>query len=165
MSSFPQPLQLRSTYNNRGKPKAMPVAVKRVYESVSRSDGARVLVDRLWPRGLSKTEIAMHEWLRDLAPSDELRKWFHAQPEQWLVFRKRYLKELTRPEAEKDLQKLYSMAHKRKRLTLLYASKNQKRNNAIVLKDLLDGMRKPPTGTGPGALRTMGKRDAAVRRR
>jgi uncharacterized protein YeaO (DUF488 family) len=107
----------------------------------------------------------MHEWLRDLAPSNDLRKWFHAQPEQWQVFRKRYLKELGRPEAEKDLQTLYSLAHKRKRLTLLYASKNEKRNNAIVLKDLLDGMRKPPTGTGSGALRTMGKRDAAVRRR
>jgi uncharacterized protein YeaO (DUF488 family) len=143
----------------------MPVAVKRVYESVSRSDGARVLVDRLWPRGLRKSEIAMHSWLRDLAPSDELRKWFHAQPERWLIFRKRYLKELTRTEAEKDLQTLYRLAHKRKRLTLLFASKNVKHNNAIVLKDLLDGMRKPPTGTGPGALRSMGKRDAAVRRR
>jgi len=107
----------------------------------------------------------MHEWLRDLAPSDELRRWFHAQPEQWLVFRKRYLKELARPQAEKDLQKLYSLAHKRKRLTLLHASKNEKRNNAVVLKDLLDGMRKPPTGTGPGALRTMRTREAAVRRR
>jgi len=142
----------------------MPVAVKRVYESASRSDGARILVDRLWPRGLRKTEIAMHEWLRDLAPSDELRKWFHAQPDQWLIFRKRYLKELARPEAEKDLQKLYSLAHKRKRLTLLYSSKNEKRNNAVVLKDLLDGTRKPPTGTGPGALR-MRAREAAVRRR
>jgi len=143
----------------------MPVAVKRVYESVSRSDGARVLVDRLWPRGLRKSEIAMHAWLRDLAPSDTLRKWFHAQPERWTLFRKRYLKELARPEAEKDLQTLYSLAHRRKRLTLLYASKNVKHNNATVLKDLLDGMRKPPTGTGPGALRGMGKRDAAVRRR
>jgi uncharacterized protein YeaO (DUF488 family) len=143
----------------------MPVALKRVYESVSRSDGARVLVDRLWPRGLSKTEIALQEWLRDLAPSDELRKWYHAQPERWLLFRKRYLKELARPEAEKDLRKLYALAHKRKRVTLLYASKNQRRNNAVVLKDLLDGMRKPPTGTGPGALRGMGLRDAAVRRR
>jgi uncharacterized protein YeaO (DUF488 family) len=145
--------------------KAMPVAVKRVYESVSRSDGARVLVDRLWPRGISKAEIAMHEWLRDLAPSDELRKWFHAQPERWTLFRKRYLKELASPEAEKDLQKLYSLAHKRKRLTLLFASKNEKYNNAVVLKDLLDGMRKPPTGTGPGALRTARAREAAVRRR
>jgi uncharacterized protein YeaO (DUF488 family) len=143
----------------------MPVAVKRVYEAVSRSDGARVLVDRLWPRGLRKTEIALDDWLRDLAPSDALRKWYHAQPEQWALFRKRYLKELSRPEAEKDLQKLYSLAHKRKRLTLLYASKKEIHNNATVLKDLLDGMRKPPTGTGPGALRTMRMRDAAVRRR
>jgi uncharacterized protein YeaO (DUF488 family) len=145
--------------------KAMPVAVKRVYEPVSRSDGARVLVDRLWPRGLRKTEIALHDWLRDLSPSDALRKWYHAQPEQWTLFRKRYLKELSRPEAEKDLQKLYSLAHKRTRLTLLYASKNEMHNNAVVLKDLLDGMRKPPRGTGPGALRTMRMRDAAVRRR
>jgi uncharacterized protein YeaO (DUF488 family) len=143
----------------------MPVAVKRVYESVSRSDGARVLVDRLWPRGLRKSEVAMQEWLRDLAPSNELQKWFHAQPERWALFRKRYLKELAHPDAERDLQKLYQLAHKRKRLTLLFSSKNENHNNAIVLKDLLDGMRKPPTGTGPGALRVMGKRDAAVRRR
>jgi uncharacterized protein YeaO (DUF488 family) len=94
-----------------------------------------------------------------------LRTWFHAQPERWALFRKRYLRELSRPEAERDLQKLYSLAHKKKRLTLLYASKNEKHNNAVVLKDLLDGMRKPPTGTGPGALRTMRMRDAAVRRR
>jgi uncharacterized protein YeaO (DUF488 family) len=145
--------------------KAMPVAVKRVYEPVSRSDGARVLVDRLWPRGLRKVDAAFNEWLRDLSPSDALRKWFHAHPEQWALFRKRYLKELAGPEAEKDLLKLYSLAHKRKRLTLLYASKNETHNNAVVLKDLLEGMRKPPTGTGPGALRSLRMRDAAVRRR
>ncbi|MGB0033321.1 MAG: DUF488 family protein, partial [Candidatus Sulfotelmatobacter sp.] len=131
----------------------MPVAVKRVYESVSRSDGARVLVDRLWPRGLRKSEIALDEWLRNVAPSDELRQWFHAQPELWQLFRKRYLRELARPEAEKDLQTLYRLAHKRERLTLLFASKNEQHNNAVVLKDLLNGMRKPPTGTGPAALR------------
>ncbi len=145
--------------------KAMPVAVKRVYEPMSLSDGARVLVDRLWPRGLSTTDIALDAWIRGLAPSHELRKWFHAQPERWLLFRKRYLKELAHPEAERDLQKLYGLAHKRKRLTLLYASKNEQHNNAVVLKDLLDGMRKPPTGTGPGALRALRSRDAAVRRR
>jgi uncharacterized protein YeaO (DUF488 family) len=145
--------------------KAMPVAVKRVYESVSHSDGARILVDRLWPRGLRKAEVALDDWLRDLAPSDSLRKWFHAQPERWALFRKRYLKELAGSEAEKDLQKLYTLAHKKKRLTLLYASKNEQHNNAVVLKDLLDGMRKPPTGTGPGALRTLRVRDAAIRRR
>jgi uncharacterized protein YeaO (DUF488 family) len=142
----------------------MPVAVKRVYESVSRSDGARVLVDRLWPRGLRKPDAALHAWLRNLAPSDELRKWFHARPERWELFRKRYLKELTRPEAEKELQTLYALARKRKRITLLYASRNETRNNAVVLKDLLEGTRKPPTGTGPGAVR-MRSREAAVRRR
>jgi uncharacterized protein YeaO (DUF488 family) len=141
----------------------MPVAVKRVYESVSRADGTRVLVDRLWPRGLRKS-IA-HEWLRDLAPSDSLRKWFHAQPEQWTVFRRRYLKELARPEAQKDLQKLFSLAHRKKRLTLVFASKNERHNNAVVLKELLDGMRKPPTSTGPAGFRSMHPREAAARRR
>ncbi|HKN17108.1 MAG TPA: DUF488 family protein [Candidatus Sulfotelmatobacter sp.] len=143
----------------------MPVAVKRVYEAVAPSDGARVLVDRLWPRGLRKSDVAAIEWLRDLAPSNELRKWFHAQPDNWQLFRKRYLKELACPEAEKDLLTLYRLAHKRKRLTLLFASKNETHNNATVLKDLLDGMRKPPTGTGPAALRSARTRDAAVRRR
>jgi uncharacterized protein YeaO (DUF488 family) len=143
----------------------MPVAVKRVYESASRSDGVRILVDRLWPRGLRKSDAVAQEWLRDLAPSDELRKWYHAQPELWPVFRRRYLKELARPEAQKDLQKLYSLAHRKKRLTLLFASRNEDRNNATVLKDLLEGMRKPPTGTGPAGLRSMRPREAAVRRR
>jgi uncharacterized protein YeaO (DUF488 family) len=143
----------------------MPVAVKRVYESVARSDGARVLVDRLWPRGLRKDDVDLQEWLRDLAPSNELRKWFHAQPGHWLIFRKRYMKELARPDAVEDLKKLYALAHKRKRVTLLYASKNEQHNNAVVLKELLDGMRKPPTGTGPGAVRAMRTRDAAIRRR
>jgi uncharacterized protein YeaO (DUF488 family) len=143
----------------------MPVAVKRVYEEAAPSDGVRVLVDRLWPRGLRKAEVDAAEWLRDLAPSNELRKWFHAQPEHWQVFRRRYLKELARPEAEKDLLTLYRLAHKRKRLTLLFASKNEKHNNATVLKDLLDGVRKPPTGTGPAALRSARTREAAARRR
>ena len=140
----------------------MTVAVKRVYDSPSRSDGARILVDRLWPRGVRKTEADLDDWLRAIAPSNELRKWYHAQPDQWPLFRKRYLKELTSPDAERELQKLYLLAQKRKRVTLLFASKNEKYNNAVVLKDLLDGMRKPPTGTG--ALRSPRKRDAAIRR-
>ncbi|MGA8273867.1 MAG: DUF488 family protein [Candidatus Sulfotelmatobacter sp.] len=143
----------------------MPVAVKRVYESASRADGTRVLVDRLWPRGLRKAEVAADEWLRKLAPSNELRKWFHAQPEKWSLFRKRYLKELAAPEAEADLQTLYHLAHKRNRLTLLFASKNESQNNAVVLKGLLDGMRKPPTGTGSGVLRDSRTRTASARRR
>ena len=138
----------------------MTVAVKRIYEKPARTDGNRVLVDRLWPRGVSKDDAALDAWLRELAPSDELRHWYHARPEAWLTFRKRYLKELARPEASADLQQLYKLVHERKRLTLLFASKNEDRNNAVVLKDLLDGMRKPPTGTGPGAIRAMHNRQA-----
>ncbi len=143
----------------------MPVAVKRVYEPASRGDGARVLVDRLWPRGLTKERAAVDEWLRDLSPSDELRRWFHARPDHWAGFRKKYLKELSGSEAEDALRRLYHLAHRRKRLTLLFASKNETHNNAVVLKELLDGMRKPPTGTGPGAVHAMRGRNAAVRRR
>jgi uncharacterized protein YeaO (DUF488 family) len=142
----------------------MPVAVKRVYEAPSLRDGERVLVDRLWPRGLSKSRAALGEWLRDLAPSDELRRWYHARPDHWADFRKRYLKELSHPEAQQALRQLYLLAHKRKRLTLLFASKNETHNNAVVLKELLEGRPKPPTGTGPGAVHAMGKRHAARRR-
>jgi uncharacterized protein YeaO (DUF488 family) len=153
----------------------MAVAVKRVYETAEHADGVRVLVDRLWPRGLTKARAAVDEWLRDLAPSDELRRWLHSRPENledahsrhayWKDFRKKYLKELAQPEAEDALRRLYQLAHKRKRLTLLFASKNETHNNAVVLKELLDGMRKPPTGTGPGAIHAMRRSQAAVRRR
>ncbi len=136
------------------------VTVKRVYEKPARGDGYRVLVDRLWPRGLSKSQAALHVWLRDLAPSDELRHWFHARPDSWLTFRKRYLKELGLPEAAAALDELYRLAHLKKNLTLLFASKNELHNNAVVLKDLLEGMRKPPTGTGPGAARSLRGRQA-----
>lgn len=127
----------------------MAIAVKRVYEKPSRTDGTRVLVDRLWPRGLTKKDAALDAWLKELAPSDELRHWSHAHREAWPMFRKRYLKELARPQAVHQLQELYRLAAGRKRLTLLYAFKDEEHNNAVVLKDLLDGMKKPPTGTGP----------------
>jgi len=138
----------------------MPVSVKRVYEKPSRSDGTRVLVDRLWPRGRSRQAAAIDAWLRELSPSDALRQWFHARPEAWVAFRKRYLKELTSIEAGPALEELYRLANRRRRLTLLFASKNEQHNNAVVLKGLLDGMRKPPTGTGPGAIRAQRERSA-----
>jgi uncharacterized protein YeaO (DUF488 family) len=136
------------------------VMVKRIYEKPARSDGYRVLVDRLWPRGLSKSQAALHAWLRDLAPSNELRQWFHARPESWLSFRKRYLKELALPAAAAALDELYRLAQRKRNLTLLFASRNEQHNNAVVLKNLLEGMRKPPTGTGPGAARSMRGRQA-----
>lgn len=88
----------------------MSVAVKRVYETPTPSDGIRVLVDRLWPRGLTKKDAAVKRWLRDLAPSTELRQWFHANPEAWRFFRKRYLNELVSPEASGALEKLHELA-------------------------------------------------------
>lgn len=139
---------------------AKPIAVKRVYEEHARADGTRVLVDRLWPRGLTKERAAVDRWLRELAPSDALRKWFHARPGGWTAFRRRYLKELARPECAEALDELYRLANQRKRLTLLFASKNEEYNNAVVLKELLEGMRKPPTGTGPGGVRAVRDRQA-----
>lgn len=127
---------------------AMNIVVKRVYEPAAANDGARILVDRLWPRGLSKDRAAVDSWLRDLAPSDALRKWFHNGSGAWTDFRKRYLKELSRPEVAEALAELYRLAGHKDRITLLFSSKNQEQNNATVLKDLLNGMRKPPTGTG-----------------
>lgn len=156
------PTRAAQKYNNKIlMPAAVKrVTVKRVYEKPARGDGYRVLVDRLWPRGLSKSQAALHIWLRDLSPSDQLRRWFHARPEDWLTFRKRYLKELALPQAAEALDELYRLARRKKNLTLLFASKNEQHNNAVVLKDLLDGMRKPPTGTGPGAVRALRHRQA-----
>jgi uncharacterized protein YeaO (DUF488 family) len=129
----------------------MNLAVKRVYEPASPSDGVRVLVDRLWPRGLTKQAAAAEFWLRDLAPSNELRQWFHANPEAWSTFRKRYLKELASKEGSAAVEKLYRLAEGKGPVTLLYASRNQELNNATVLKELLEGMRKPPSSVGRGA--------------
>jgi uncharacterized protein YeaO (DUF488 family) len=142
----------------------MTIALKRVYDLPAGEDGVRVLVDRLWPRGLSKDRAAVDEWLRDLSPSDDLRRWYHARPTQWPSFRSKYLKELKQPQAQSALQRIYQLAHKRKRLTLLFASKNEEHNNATVLKELLEGLRKPPTGTGPAVHDRVRARKAAVRR-
>jgi len=128
------------------------VAVKRIYEDASRADGVRVLVDRLWPRGLTKEKAAIKFWLRDLAPSDELRQWFHAHPDGWRMFRKRYLKELVGPEASAAVEQLHHLAMGKRQVTLLYASRNDDHNNATVLKELIEGMPKPPSSVGRGAL-------------
>ena len=126
----------------------MAVAIKRAYDKPSLSDGQRVLVDRLWPRGVKKEKAGIHHWLRNLAPSDELRKWFHASA-NWPVFKKRYFKELSTREASADLETLYRVMNEHAQLTLIYASKDAQHNNAVALKELLDGMKKPPSSSGP----------------
>lgn len=139
----------------------MHVALKRAYDPPSRNDGKRFLVDRLWPRGVKKDALQLEAWLRDLAPSDELRKWYHERPTQWPVFRKRYLDELNTPEATAALEQLYSALGGR--VTLVYSSKNETHNNAVVLKQLIEGARKPPTGTGPVRAATQRRARAAQR--
>jgi uncharacterized protein YeaO (DUF488 family) len=140
------------------------INVKRAYEKASPKDGARVLVDRLWPRGIKKSDAKLKAWLRDLAPSDALRRWFHEknQPEFFPEFRKRYLHELTRTTAASALNDLYSLARAHSTVTLIYGSKNDEQNNATVLRDLLNGMRKPPTSSGPSRAAASGKNRARM---
>ena len=127
----------------------MPVEIKRVYEPPSLSDGQRVLVDRLWPRGLKKSAARIDLWLKELAPSHQLRRWFHERPQYFPLFRKRYLKEIASPAASRELEQLYEMVRKTSTMTLVYAAKDETHNNAVVLRDLLQGMRKPPSSSGP----------------
>ena len=113
--------------------------VKRVYERAGPEDGARVLVDRLWPRGVSKTQAKMNLWLRDAAPSDALRKWFAHDPRKWEAFRRRYQTELkTKPEV---LETLKGLEQKRQMVTLLFAASDPHHNNAIVLAGILNNRR------------------------
>ena len=142
---------------------SMPVLLKRAYEKPSRSDGTRVLVDRLWPRGLTKQAAAVDAWLKDLAPSNELRHWFHAHPASWTAFRKKYLGELAAPAASQALEKLYQLAGKSRQLTLVFSARNEERNNAVVLKQLLEGMRKPPSTSGPTGAAATSARAARAR--
>jgi len=129
----------------------MDVALKRAYDKPSAADGARLLVDRLWPRGITKASARLDALLKDLAPSDDLRKWYHARPAMWQVFRKRYLQELRDPQPSAALEQLYELVESHRKVTLIFASKNAEYNNAVVLKELLEGMRKPPHSTGPTA--------------
>jgi uncharacterized protein YeaO (DUF488 family) len=135
----------------------MSVAVKRAYEKPAAADGQRILVDRLWPRGIRKDAAKIDHWLKGLAPSTELRKWYHATG-SWPLFKKRYFQELCAPEAAADLERLYQIRNKHRAVTLIYASKNLEYNNAVALKELLEGLRKPPSSSGPaGAAASSGR--------
>lgn len=110
--------------------------IKRAYEKRESSDGKRILVDRLWPRGVSKTEAAIDEWVKDLAPSDSLRKWFGHNPDKWVEFRERYIKKLSSPESKKLLEDIASAAS-RSDVTLVYAARDTEHSNARVLEELI----------------------------
>ncbi len=112
-----------------------PVAIKRIYEDASEKDGYRILVDRLWPRGVSKEEAKLDEWIKDIAPSTELRKWFDHIDERFPEFSKRYQAELDSKSDE--LKRLRKIAEKHQ-LTLLYSAKNVEFNQAVVLSNYLN---------------------------
>jgi uncharacterized protein YeaO (DUF488 family) len=113
-----------------------PVALKRAYDEPAASDGTRVLVERLWPRGLSKERAHIDLWLKDVAPSTELRQWFHHDPQKFPEFRRRYQAELQAEAAQEALTKLRAIA-KQGQLTLVFAAHDAEYSNARVLHDLL----------------------------
>ena len=112
------------------------VKLKRAYEHVSASDGTRILIDRLWPRGVKKVDAAIDQWAKDLSPSTALRKWFGHDPARWQEFRSRYAKEVRQhPE---QLDKLRALARKGP-ITLVFSAHDEVHNDAVVLRDLLLG--------------------------
>lgn len=110
------------------------ISIKRVFEPASEDDGYRILVDRLWPRGLKKEEAYIDKWLKDIAPSTSLRKWFNHEPEKWSAFEWRYKEELKSNPATDTLIKIIT---EHPRITFIYAAANQEHNHAIVLTDFL----------------------------
>ena len=111
------------------------IKVKRAYEEPSSEDGFRVLVERLWPRGVSKEEAHLDLWLKDVAPSTELRKWFGHDPEKWKEFQERYRAEL---KDHKDALKLLKEKEREGTVTLIYAARDEAHNGALVLKKVLE---------------------------
>jgi len=112
----------------------MSIKIKRVYEKPEKTDGFRVLVDRLWPRGLTKEKAAADLWLKEIAPSTELRKWFSHDPDKWPEFEKKYLGEL---KENKESVSILKDHVKKGDLTLLYGARDQVHNEALVIKDFI----------------------------
>jgi uncharacterized protein YeaO (DUF488 family) len=111
------------------------VGLKRAYDRPSPGDGMRVLVDRLWPRGLSKEQLAVDFWLKDVAPSDALRRWYGHESTRWASFSAKYRAELAR---RTDLLRLLDDLRRRGRVTLLYSARDAARNNAVVLREVIE---------------------------
>jgi uncharacterized protein YeaO (DUF488 family) len=113
----------------------MPIDLKRAYDPPTKSDGRRILVDRVWPRGIAKDDLQIDAWLKDLAPSTGLRKWFGHDPAKWDEFRKRYALELEqRPEALEELVEKARAGH----VTLVFSAKDTRHNNAVALRENLE---------------------------
>jgi uncharacterized protein YeaO (DUF488 family) len=109
----------------------MPISLKRAYEAPSRSDGCRILVERLWPRGLAKKDARIDLWTKEAAPSSELRRWFDHEPDKWAEFKRRYFKELR---AQEEAVETILERVRAGRVTFVFASKELRYNNAVALK-------------------------------
>ena len=112
----------------------MTIKIKRIYEPSEKSDGYRLLVDRLWPRGIKKETAQIDQWLKEISPSTELRKWFNHEPEKWQEFARRYHAEL---EKSAVLEVLIALIVKHATITLLYAAKDEDHNQAVALKQFI----------------------------
>ena len=119
--------------------KNLKIKIKRAYDSFDESDGFRILVDRLWPRGLSKNKAKIDMWLKDIAPSNELRKWFAHKQDKWIEFRGRYFVELNK---KRELIELIADKMEKGSVTLIYGAKDERFNNAVVLKEYIEKGRK-----------------------
>lgn len=113
------------------------ISIKRAYEAPLPTDGYRILVDRLWPRGLSRDHAAIDEWMKEIAPSHELRRWFAHDPKKWNAFQQRYQAELS-TKASTALTRAILERAKSRHVTLLFAAMNEEQNNAVVLKHVLE---------------------------
>ena len=122
------------------------VSIKRIYEDKNSSDGYRVLIDKLWPRGISKSKAALDDWLKDLSPSDELREWFNHDPKRWAEFKKKYTQEL---KSKKEILSDLLIHLNSQNITLLFGAKDEQHNNAVVLKDYLNKLIKKKIKTLP----------------
>jgi uncharacterized protein YeaO (DUF488 family) len=114
----------------------MPIAIKRAYEDASAEDGYRVLVDGLWPRGMSKAQLKVDAWMREIAPSAALRKWYGHKPEKWEEFRKKYRQELSKPPRKALLAELVEWARK-DQVTLVFGACDAERSNAALLAEMI----------------------------
>jgi uncharacterized protein YeaO (DUF488 family) len=112
----------------------MEILLKRAYEKSKRGDGFRVLVDRLWPRGVKKADLHATVWAKEIAPSSALRRWFGHDPKRWPEFRKRYKRELVNPETRNAIAQTIRAAKKAPAITLIYGAKDEKHNEAVVLQ-------------------------------
>ncbi len=112
------------------------IKLKRAYEKAEKSDGFRILVDRLWPRGMSKAKEHLDLWLKEIAPSNELRKEFGHNPKKWVFFKREYAKELK--DNEEVVKELRTLIKKHKAITFVYGAKDEEHNNAVALKELLE---------------------------